>query len=197
MPGALCGEAMQRYPFVCIEGPDGVGKTTIAHAVVRNVSGIYYKTPPRPYSDIRKTIDERASALARFNFYLSSVQFASIEVETLLQVAPVVCDRWIYSTLAYHAAMGFRPAMPRALIESVLAPDRTILLLANEDERLRRLQSRPDTTTPVDDLEESRHFIARVVQEFLSFGLESLETSGLRAEQVVERVMETLSIRRP
>src|SRR5205085_3065414 len=126
------------YPFICVEGIDGVGKSTVAGKLATALDGIYYKTPPPPYDSIRANIDKKADPWARFYFYLSAVSFASAEISRLRLTQSVVCDRYIFSTLAYHIAMDecFRG---HEVAPSLLMPDVTFLLVAVEEERVRRL----------------------------------------------------------
>ena len=52
----------------------------------------------------------------------------------------VICDRYLFSTLAYHIALGL--TLDPALVPTVLMPNRTFLLVADEAERLSRLAGR-------------------------------------------------------
>jgi thymidylate kinase len=174
-------------PFICIEGLDGVGKTTIARTLAERIGGVYYKTPPPPYDSIRQTIDLRADPRTRFCFYLSAVGYASHQIGQLLMTQPVVCDRYIYSTIAYHSAMD---ATLRSMVqaEHYLQADCPILLAADENERMRRVCARPRNSHD-GHLETDSVFLMNVYREFRRFNLELVDTTGLDIEAVVEGVL--------
>ena len=135
--------ALKRHPFICVEGIDGVGKSTVARKLAETINGVYFKTPSKPYSDVREAIDEQADTASRFYFYLSSVTFASQKITRLCSETPVVCDRYIYSTYAYHfvkdATLRTKVLALPVLPPTILVPDFTVLLTADEPERQRRL----------------------------------------------------------
>jgi thymidylate kinase len=179
---------VSRHPFVCIEGLDAVGKTTVAKALAVALEGVYYKTPSSPYDSLRASIDAKADPVARFYFYLSAVAFASAEIGELLKTSPVVCDRYLYSTVAYHRAMDARlRADGHAL--GLLVPDYAALLVVDEGERLRRLSGRAGG--PVHDAkwEADTAFLAKVEREFRTMPLTVVDTSTLTVAGVVEHIL--------
>lgn len=182
------------YSFVCIEGIDGVGKTTVSRMLANALGGTYYKTPPPPYESIRAEIDKKADPCSRFYFYLSAVSFASTEIRALLRSQTVVCDRYIYSTLAYHIAMDecFRG---HALPPRLLMPDVTILLVAGESERLKRLVGREEKVSRHDrDLEANKEFLAAVEREFREFNLHVLDSTLIDAEGIVDLILTRMDV---
>jgi len=91
--------------FICIEGLDASGKTSISQALARVLGASYYKSPGGPYAEARKIVDEVVDPLTRYFFYRAAVQYDSGVIRNLLTRTSVVCDRYIYSTIACHAAM--------------------------------------------------------------------------------------------
>jgi dTMP kinase len=180
-------------PFICVEGLDGVGKTTVARSVAERIGGLYYKTPPPPYDSIRQTIDLYADVSTRFHFYLSAVGFASQQIRRVLATRPVVCDRYIYSTIAYHAAMD-ETLRSMADVDDYLRPDCAILLAADEYERIRRVSSRPRSAHD-GDLETNSGFLLAVYREFITFHLEVVDTTGMAIDAVVREVLRRVPAR--
>jgi thymidylate kinase len=128
--------------FIVIEGLDGSGKSTICEKLGHKLNCTIYKTPSFPYSKIRSEVDSTADAAARFFFYLSSVFYASTEISALLKKNSVVCDRYLYSTICYHAILN--PSFSKFAIGdwNILRPDFTFFLSTPFEERVRRIAAR-------------------------------------------------------
>jgi dTMP kinase len=122
--------------FIVFEGLSGSGKTTIAKKIAKMIGGIYYKTPPYPFSTIRNKIDKYCDYDSRFLFYLSSVNYASKNIEKLLESKPVVCDRYILTTICFHKVLGVNVNNIKL---SIIKPDFTFLITCKENERRKRI----------------------------------------------------------
>lgn len=132
--------------FFVLEGPDGVGKTTIAKKLGERLSAAYVKTPGEGYKDARDYIDNGTSPDAKLFFYLSSVFDASHRIGEALGRQSVVCDRYEWSSLIPHAVyystdLGELERTWAASSPGLLRPDKTILVTVDEDEQLARLKS--------------------------------------------------------
>lgn len=136
----------QPHKFIVIEGICGSGKTAISRALAERMSAVYYATPPSPFREIRELADRTLSLESRFLFYLSSVMHASWEIGNILQTQTVVCDKYIWSTVCYHAAYGLDVRLPSP--ETYLQPDHVFLVVCEEEERLLRVLDR----RPVEDM---------------------------------------------
>lgn len=101
--------------LVVFEGIDGVGKSALCRALcdqLRTQKGI----PAVVFEDvedrrsgfnlIKPFIKEQVPATGSFLFYLASAIYKSVLIEKLLRTSWVICDRYIYSTLAYHHTRG-------------------------------------------------------------------------------------------
>lgn len=128
--------------FIVFEGIDGSGKTTISKIVSEKLKWKYYKTPPIPFNNIRDIIDKNCYTTARFFFYLSSVCYASKEIEKILLTDSVVCDRYIYSTLAYHYTLDSDLKSYDLKNLNILIPNIIFYLKADYETRKMRIEKR-------------------------------------------------------
>ena len=132
--------------FICIEGLDGVGKTQVAKCLSEKLSYQYYRSPGGNFDKARVMVDDGSlDPLTRYFFFRAASQYDSGMIADILETSGVVCDRYIFSTLAYHSAMDTRVS---SLFETtgLLMPDCVILLVADEEARRHRLQIRPHVT---------------------------------------------------
>ena len=129
--------------FICIEGVDG--ESTVAQALCEKLQAIYYKSSGGGFAQARQIVDEIVDPLTRYFFYRAAVQHDSGVIRSLLNMASVVCDRYIYSTFAFHMAMDERI---QSLFETtdLIMPDRVILLTADKEVRRRRILQKPKTS---------------------------------------------------
>ncbi len=179
-----------RPPFICLEGIDGVGKSATARALARRLGAHHYRTPPPPFDAIRRHVDATGDFRARYHFYLAAVHCASVEIASLVRSAPVVCDRYLYSTLAYHAPLaGQEPSLGQ--FAHLFLPSPAILLTVAEDLRRERLARRGLGRLPDAQWEADPAYLAQVQEQFRSFGLVELDTTGLTPEQAAEKIIQT------
>lgn len=167
--------------FIVLEGLSGVGKTTVGKLLAIRLNGIYYKTPPYPFPYpfdlIRGHVDQNCGLKARFLFYLSSVIYASAEIKELLKHSPVVCDRYILTTICFHRAAGLSLEINYSK-PGLAIPDLTVFLTCGEEKRFSRLDSRGwspndrweeiDTLSEKFEAEYRKHQIFEVSTDFLN-----------------------------
>ena len=180
------------WQFICLEGIDGVGKTTVARIIARHLGAVYYKSPGGKFAETRHMVDSNdIEPLTRYFFYRAATQYDSESIKRILRHSTVVCDRYIYSTFAFHIAMDPRV---ESLIEmtGLMVPDYTFLLTANEKVRLERLGTR----SAVSNLEENTNLQRKANRLFLSQGHVVIDTSHITACKVADNILDHLKQKR-
>lgn len=161
--------------FIVIEGGDGVGKTTVANELVRELNGvrptIYVREPGSEHvsDDIRRLIGfELTRPLTRqFLFQAARAQTVENVIRPALEDRQVViCDRYIYSTLVYQTIEAEIPEHAIATMNNIatrgLAPDLIFLLDAPIEVTLDRIEKDRrekdgDTLSVYDEREHEFH----------------------------------------
>jgi dTMP kinase len=150
----------KRGTFICIEGIDGSGKTTQAHRLVKSLRqkglDVLYTTEPSPSEVgrlIRRYVLKRKKrvhvALEALLFAADRLNHVEIRIKPALQEGKiVVCDRYVYSTLAYQGAAGLDLAWIKQINRFALVPDLALFIDVPPEvvmERLRRKKSVMET----------------------------------------------------
>lgn len=179
---------MGKYKLIVIEGCDGSGKSSVAKGLAEEINGVYVKTPSKIFWDIREKVEETKDWNTIFFFYLTGTLVASHEISELLKTSHVVCDRYFYSTIAYHRCLGVK--IPNGIENLFTPPDFSFCLYANKEEIKKRLGKR-SVLGPHDlnfDLND------RVFQEFIKFQLEFFDTSYTTIDQSVQEILQKISL---
>lgn len=173
--------------FVCIEGVDGVGKTEVSKRLADRLGYKYYKSPGGKFASARSIVDDEVDPLTRYFFYRAATQYDSQRIRQLLQSSGVVCDRYIYSTFAFHGAMD---AQIQSLFEitRLVMPDHVFVLTAREKVRLQRLKNRSDTN----DLDFNISLQRQADRIFKSYTHEIIDTSDTTVDETVDVILSHL-----
>ncbi len=171
------------HVFISLDGVDGVGKTTVAKLLADEGSFRYYKSPSGPFVQLRKEVDAHASPLERYCFYRLATQFDSEQISQLLETCPVVCDRYIASTLAYHITMDARIRVIHNDV-GLLKPHFAFLLGTRSEIRDKRILERVNAVSDL-KLEGNSVLLDMVAETFMSFNLTYIDTSDIPADNVV------------
>lgn len=178
----------QLHPFIALEGLSGVGKSSVAMALAAQLNGQVYKTPCETLCSIRDIVDRQYSLNARFLFYLAGVYQASDEIRQILPRHPIICDRYILTTVCYHRSLGVKLA--NRIYDDLAQPNLTVLLTCSDEERLLRINRRGWS---YNDIQER---ISRVEQallaEYLSHGVLTLDTTSISAEEAALEIVKHL-----
>jgi dTMP kinase len=150
----------KNHKLIVIEGIDGVGKTTLCRELKsallnQGQSVIWFEEIENPdsiFNSMKKNIKKTVSLETQFYFYLASAINKSETIFSLLENHSVICDRYIYSTYAYHVAKGMSVTnMPPMSILPVRLPDLCYQLVLDESERQQRIRNRKNND--IDDFE--------------------------------------------
>lgn len=180
--------------LIVITGLDGSGTTSLAEALsARDPGSVVFKTPSSPYDAMRKAIDEQVreeSQAAHYLFYLSSVVYASTQIEILLKTGNVYCVRYLIDTVVSHRAAGLNVELVYANdLYKIKAPDLTILLQLDESIRQSRITVRGKGV--LDKLLDDETLRSRFNKEFQRYQ-DQYEIVKNNSENIGQAVEDTL-----
>lgn len=184
----MASERSTYYPFVILEGLDGTGRSTVSSLVAQEIGATHVATPMEPYASRRpKFKTETWNPLESFQFYLESVKDASGKIKEFCVARPVVCDRYIASTYAYHTGMGLDPEKAMAMIREadLFQPTIGFQLDGTDAELSRRLTERG--SKPL-----KSEWTAKIRNAYRVFGYTLIDTTNLNIERVVEEIIKAL-----
>jgi dTMP kinase len=146
----------KRGAFICIEGIDASGKTTQAHRLVRNLRrrglDVVYTTEPST-GEIGKLIRDHVLnrkkrvpvAVEALLFAADRVDHVDKEIKPALQKGKIViCDRYVYSTLAYQGAADLDLNWIEQINQFALVPDLALFLDVSLEVVIERMQSKSE-----------------------------------------------------
>jgi len=141
--------------LIVFEGLDGTGKTTLSREVVSRlrVQGIPcvryedIEEKQSAFNTIKDFVQTQCTVETSFFFYLASALHKSAKIRVLLESSWVVCDRYIYSTIAHHLALGMsRTLIPHIDALPLVKPDYFFMMSVDEKTRLQRAEQRAGST---------------------------------------------------
>jgi len=168
---------VKRGAFICIEGIDASGKTTQARRLVRNLrrKGIdaVYTTEPsigkigrliRHYVlDRKRRVPIAVEALL---FAADRVEHVETEVKSALEKGKVVvCDRYVYSTLAYQGAAGLDLKWIELINRFALVPDLALFLDIPPEIVVQRLKRKKTVMETPENQQRVREVYMKMVKD--------------------------------
>ena len=166
----------KRGVFICIEGLDGSGKTTqsqlLTEKLCKKYSAVYTAEPSQ--GKIGTFI--RESCLyegKRLPTEAEALLFAADRIEhTQNEVAPalaegkmVICDRYIYSSLAYQGSAGLSLAWIKTINARALQPDFSIFIDVSPEQVLGRLRRKKSVMETLEIQRKVRDVYLKFVDE--------------------------------
>jgi len=167
----------ERGIFICIEGLDGSGKTTQAKILVKNLrrrgfDAVYATEPSRGKVGklIRSFVLNRERrvpiALEALLFAADRIDHVGNEVKPLLkQGKVVVCDRYVYSTLAYQGAAGLDFKWIEQINRFALKPHLALLIDVPPEVVVKRLKRKKTVMETKRNQQKVRDVYMKMVQE--------------------------------
>ena len=185
--------------FVAVEGLDGVGKTTLVKALAEYHDGEAANTPGPVLREADASDPSMPLATIKLQGACSTPQAFSRKGNgrgrSRMGAVAVFMDRYWLSTIAYARARGV--SVDLSSLEAIIpVPDITVLLVLDEPERLRRLDSRGATDADVETLDNE--FRETVLHEMRSrtrpFGQWPLEVdvTGASEREALRKVLAVL-----
>jgi thymidylate kinase len=176
--------------FVCIDGVDLTGKTTNAELLAKKIGGVYFKTPSQQFEEMRK-IFNAGDETAKYLFYLATICQASKDIAKLLITSNVVVDRYLYSTICYHAFSGVNVGIVKLDEIPIIKPDFSVCLIVRNKEWTERAKLRGE------DYSYARWQKSKNISKLLASFIQKdkgiiIDTSNIQPEQVVQVVIDKL-----
>jgi dTMP kinase len=135
--------------FIVLEGVDFSGKTTVANLLSQLLGARVLKSPPPPFESIKQSVLEDAEPLARFCYFLASNVQISKMASAIIATESVVCDRYVWSTIAYYSAIeNVSPQrivdLANPILKSLLLPNMVVFLRVDRQSQLLRARNKVD-----------------------------------------------------
>lgn len=168
--------------FIVIEGIDGSGKSSIAKLLSQRLTHngedtICIKSPIGDFQNWSDFINNSCKPLSHYLFYLAGMVHTSEFVEKALINTHVICDRYIFSTQAYHIAQGVTPIINIDDLKLVM-PDYTFYLnVHDESVRRKRISSRVIFEKGDEEIYSKGSLLERIDQQFKNFDLVEIDNT--------------------
>ena len=136
-----------QLPFIVIEGPDGVGKSTLCQWISEEFGYKKHKCMGETFYKVSNHFEEgKVSASERFSFLCGEAINNSFIIKKELQNGnKIIFDRYYYSTLAYSEILenGITKDL-LFLFNQLPQPDLVFLITADFKTMLKRIEERGD-----------------------------------------------------
>ncbi|WP_166367254.1 dTMP kinase [Pseudomonas akapageensis] len=183
-----------KHLFVTVEGIDGAGKSTIVRMLAKRLGAVCIKTPDERFSDERQIVENQGTTEEKYAFYLRSLEAQKVEISELLEEGPVICDRYIHSTIAYQwPDTEPLPADIPDFFPSLIRPDCSILLTVSREVSRERIARREDQTGVVSPTDHNLSLLDKARRRFLAMqDLIQIDTNDRTPEQVCDLILSGL-----
>jgi len=188
--------------LIIFEGIDGVGKTTLSKLLQNKLEKLGFKTvryedieeKNSGFNQIKPFIKTQVPIDSSLLFYIASAIYKSQQIKKLLKHNWVICDRYIYSTFAYHkirnANMSLIPDMKKIPIR---LPDFLFLIKVNDDIRLKRTKVRSDNNAYDFKIKTSSNLIGKMEKELEEFKPIIIDNSYSTPTDIIKKICKTVT----
>ena len=183
--------------LIAFEGIDGVGKTTLSkllrdRLVKQGFKIVRYEDIEEKnsgFNQIKPFIKTQTPINSSLLFYIASAIYKSQQIEKLLKHNWVICDRYIYSTFAYHkirkADMSLMRDMKKLPIQ---LPDFLFLIKVNDDIRLKRTKFRSNNNAYDFKIKTNKNLIGKMEKELERFKPIIIDNSFLAPTDIMGKI---------
>ncbi|AEF95975.1 dTMP kinase [Methanotorris igneus] len=155
---------MFKRMFIVFEGIDGSGKTTQAKLLTKKLNAFYTCEPTE--GQIGRLIREILKGKKKCEKETLALLFAADRVEHVklieekLKESHVVCDRYLYSSIAYQTSQGVDEDFILQINRFAKKPDIVVLLTVDVEEGMKRLGKEKE-------IFEKEEFLKKVQNKYL------------------------------
>jgi len=171
------------------EGIDGSGKTTQSKLLAEKIGAFWTYEPSD--SSVGKFIREILSGNIKVDDKTLALLFAADRIEHTklikqrLKEGDVVCDRYLYSSIAYQSVSDVDEDFIKSINRYALKPDVVFLLVVDIDIALERVKTK--------DIFEKKDFLEKVQNKYLELakkhGFIVIDTTNKTIEEVHEEII--------
>jgi thymidylate kinase len=183
--------------FIVLEGIDGVGKSTILTLLAAKLRELGISVAElqglcQPFCRIGGEVIELESVEARYFFYLASNLVVSSLVKRTLRDQWVLCDRYVFSTQAYHLARGLRHAVNLDEVDVIYPHFGFMIVVPDEELRQQRIERRGTMTKDDKERRLPDSAMSRIEELYSSFGLTKIDNSNSDPSFAVNAIINTI-----
>ena len=193
-----------RGAFICIEGLDASGKTTHARHLVEDLwqkgfDAVYTTEPStgkigkfvRTYALQRKK--RVTSVVEALLFAVDRVDHVETKIKPALQKDKiVVCDRYLYSSLAYQGAAGLDLSWIREINKNAITPDLAIYLDVPPEVVVKRIRWKKSVMERLQIQQKVQEIYMKMVEEGLLVRVDGNRPKDEVSKDILAVVLEFL-----
>jgi dTMP kinase len=189
--------------FICIEGLDGSGKTTQAVLLTERLhkshNAIYTAEPSHGKTGTfirecclyeKKRLPTAAEALV---FAADRIEHVENEIKPALAEGKlVICDRYIYSSLAYQGSAGLSLGWIKTINSHALQPDFGIFIDVSPERVLERLQRKKSVMETLETQQKVREIYMKFVEKGELIKIDGGKPKDVVADELYSKVLSLL-----
>jgi dTMP kinase len=189
--------------FICIEGLDGSGKTTqavlLTERLYKSHNAIYTTEPSHGKTGTfirecclyeKKRLPTAAEALL---FAADRIEHIENEIKpALAEGKMVICDRYIYSSLAYQGSAGLSLDWIKTINSHALQPDFGIFIDVSPERVLERLQRKKSVMETLETQQKVREIYLKFVEKGELIRIDGDKPTDAVADELYSKVLSLL-----